>query len=202
MDESALSGQLYPPFSRNGFMRRRHLMVFALLAIAVPAGSRAQTPAMTNDLIKTVNDVEQKLVGLANAMSAEQWNWRPAQGVRSVHEVLMHVAADNYFIPAAMGVAAPAETKITGSDYPAVQAFESQKLSREATIAELKTSFEHMRKAMASFPESRMNDPLKIFGQDFTVRSFLILGTTHLHEHLGQMIAYARTNNVKPPWSR
>jgi hypothetical protein len=24
---------------------------------------------------------------------------------------------------------------------------------------------------------------------------------THLHEHLGQMIAYARTNGVKPPWS-
>jgi hypothetical protein len=26
--------------------------------------------------------------------------------------------------------------------------------------------------------------------------------TTHLHEHLGQLIAYARSNNVTPPWSK
>lgn len=25
--------------------------------------------------------------------------------------------------------------------------------------------------------------------------------TTHLHEHLGQAIAYARSNGVTPPWS-
>jgi hypothetical protein len=25
---------------------------------------------------------------------------------------------------------------------------------------------------------------------------------THLHEHLGQLIAYARMNNVVPPWSK
>jgi hypothetical protein len=24
---------------------------------------------------------------------------------------------------------------------------------------------------------------------------------SHLHEHLGQSIAYARTNGVAPPWS-
>jgi uncharacterized damage-inducible protein DinB len=182
---------------------RRFLLTAAVIAtLAVPTASSAQTPAMTGDLIKAVNDVEQKLVGLGNALSAEQWNWRPGQGVRSVQEVLLHVAADNYFIPAAMGVAAPAATKITATDFAAVQAFEGQKLSRDATIAELKTSFEHLRKAMSSFPESRMNEQIKVFGQDFTVRSFLILATTHLHEHLGQMIAYARTNNVKPPWTR
>jgi uncharacterized damage-inducible protein DinB len=182
-------------------MRRHAFPVLLLLALVAPEAS-AQTPALTNDLIKTVNEAEQKFIGLGNALSAEQWNWRPGPGVRSVQEVLLHIAADNYFIPAAMGVAAPAATKITATDFAAMQAFEGQKLSREATIAELKTSFEHLRKAMASFPESRMNDPIKVFGQDFTTRAFLILATTHLHEHLGQMIAYARTNNVKPPWSR
>ena len=29
-----------------------------------------------------------------------------------------------------------------------------------------------------------------------------ILATTHLHEHLGQAIAYARANGVVPPWSK
>ena len=43
---------------------------------------------------------------------------------------------------------------------------------------------------------------MKLFGQPFTMQSAWVLGTTHLHEHLGQLIAYARTNGVKPPWSQ
>ena len=35
-----------------------------------------------------------------------------------------------------------------------------------------------------------------------TRQGFWILATTHLHEHLGQAIAYARSNGVVPPWSR
>jgi uncharacterized damage-inducible protein DinB len=34
-----------------------------------------------------------------------------------------------------------------------------------------------------------------------TVRGALLLATTHMHEHLGQSIAYARTIGVVPPWS-
>ena len=71
-----------------------------------------------------------------------------------------------------------------------------------ATIAELTSSFDHLKRAMAQVPASRLNETMKVFGQDFTVRSFLLLATTHLHEHLGQMIAYARSNGVVPPWSR
>jgi uncharacterized damage-inducible protein DinB len=182
-------------------MRRYAIAAAALLTFSATA-LHAQTPTLTNDLIKDINEVEEKLVSLANTLNATQWNWRPAEGVRSVHEVLMHVAADNYFIPAAMGVAAPAKTGITATDYPAVQKFESQKPSREATVAELKASFEHLRTAMKTFPQARMEDKLKVFGQDFTVQGMLVMTATHLHEHLGQMIAYARSNNVKPPWSR
>lgn len=39
-----------------------------------------------------------------------------------------------------------------------------------------------------------------MFGQSFTMQQGWIMATTHLHEHLGQMIAYARSNGVKPPW--
>src|ERR1044072_76860 len=33
-----------------------------------------------------------------------------------------------------------------------------------------------------------------------TRQGFWILATTHLHEHLGQAVAYARSNGVVPPW--
>lgn len=181
----------------------RRTLAIATLLVAFTAPLHAQAPTtLTGDLLKDINDVEEKLVALANALTDEQYKWRPGEGVRSVHEVIMHVAADNYFIPAAMGVPAPAATKITATDYAAVQAFEALKPDKAATIAELRASFAHVKKALGDMPEARMSEPLKVFGQDFTVRGFMVLTATHLHEHLGQMIAYARVNGVKPPWSR
>lgn len=173
-----------------------------MLALGAPA-AKAQAPAtLKGDLLKSVNEIEQKMTGLATALSEAQYDWRPCEGVRSVREVLLHVAADNYFLPAAMGVAAPAATKITATDYAAVQAFESQKLDRTAIAAELKASFDHLEKAIEAVPDTKMDEKIQIFGQEFTTRGLLVLTTTHLHEHLGQMIAYARVNGVKPPWSR
>lgn len=191
-----------PDYNRNnrGIMGRK--IVATLVVIAALGAGRAQAQTLQADLAKTTSEAEDKLIALANAFTAEQLSWRPAPGVRSVQEVLLHVAADNYFIPAAMGVAAPAATKITATDFAAVQAFEKQQLNREATIAALRTSFTHLRSAMNGVPSEKLSETISVFGQSFTRQQFLILTSTHLHEHLGQLIAYARSNNVKPPWSR
>jgi hypothetical protein len=42
---------------------------------------------------------------------------------------------------------------------------------------------------------------LSVFGSSMTGLDLWVLTTTHLHEHLGQLIAYARSNGVVPPWS-
>ena len=41
-----------------------------------------------------------------------------------------------------------------------------------------------------------------IHTQGWSRQRAMLLTVTHLHEHLGQMIAYARSNNIAPPWSR
>lgn len=180
----------------------RTLVVPAALAMMLTLPLHAQVAgSLTADLVKDLSQVESKLVGLAKAMTADQYKWRPGEGVRSVGEVFLHVAADNYFLPAAMGMAAPASTGITGDEYTAVMAFEKQQLGRDAIIAELESSFAHLKKSLGEMPRERMRESVSVFGQDFTIREFMILATTHVHEHLGQMIAYARTNGVVPPWS-
>ncbi|MBA3341944.1 MAG: hypothetical protein H0T48_08910 [Gemmatimonadaceae bacterium] len=50
--------------------------------------------------------------------------------------------------------------------------------------------------------DANLNQNIKFFGQDWSRQRAMILTVTHLHEHLGQLIAYARSNNVTPPWSR
>jgi hypothetical protein len=135
-------------------------------------------------------------------MPESGWNWRPGTGVRSTGEVVQHIAADNWFIPASLGTAAPAASGIKTGDYASVQAYEGRKMDRATVMAEMEQSFAFLRKAMTDTPAAKMNENVSVFGQTFTRQQMWILATTHLHEHLGQLIAYARSNNVVPPWSR
>jgi uncharacterized damage-inducible protein DinB len=170
------------------------------LAAAVPAA--AQAPNVVADLVADVAETEKKFMGLANAIPADKWDWRPGAGVRSVGEVLKHVAADNYLIPAGLGHTPDAATGIKGDDYKTAVAYEARKMDKAQTIAELQKSFAFLKKSMEATSPAKLGDPVKLFGSPFTMQRAWILGTTHLHEHLGQLIAYARSNNVKPPWSQ
>jgi uncharacterized damage-inducible protein DinB len=172
---------------------------FALLC-AVPAA--AQSGTITADLLADVSEVEKKFMDLAKAIPADKFDWRPGTGVRSIGEVVRHVAADNYLIPAGLGFAADASTGIKGDDYKTALTFEAKKSTKDQSIADLEKSFAHLKKSMQATPAAKMGDQVKLFGQPFTMQRAWILGTTHLHEHLGQLIAYARTNSVKPPWSQ
>ena len=179
----------------------RALVAATALALAVPCGAQQRAGVM-GDLATDVAQVEEKLVGLARAMPASKQGWRPAPGVRSVGEVFMHVAADNYLMPSAVGIAPDPATGIKPAEYATVTAYENRRVPRDSMLASLQQSFAHLKKAMADTPDARLDERVKFFGQDMSVRQVWVVTTTHLHEHLGQAIAYARTNGVVPPWTR
>jgi uncharacterized damage-inducible protein DinB len=179
-------------------MRFRALTFAAALAVAAPLSAQGLMGEMHSD----VNEVQKKLVDLAKAMPESDYNWRPGPGVRSVGEVFLHVASDNYLIPIMMGMPAPADTRISATDMKSVEAFEKQKLSKDQIVAALEASFVHLHKAMGLTTDANLNEKVKFFGQDWTRQKAMVLTVTHLHEHLGQSIAYARSNGVVPPWSR
>jgi uncharacterized damage-inducible protein DinB len=185
-------------------MRRtvRLATLFAFMLVAsLPLGAQ-KGQGLMGDIMKDIGDVETKVVGLARALPAAAYDWRPAPGVRSTGEVLMHVAADNYFLPALMGAAAPAETGINGKEFKTAVAFEQRKMTRDQIIAELEKSFAFMKTAATATTDAKLEAPLEAFGQQTTTRRMWLSTATHLHEHLGQLIAYARSNNVTPPWSK
>jgi hypothetical protein len=172
------------------------------LVTFVAATASAQSRGVMADLVKDVTEVEGKIVGLANAIPESAWAWRPGPGVRSVGEVFTHVAADNYFMPAALGTAPSADVAISGTDYKTVGVYEGKTRTRAQIIAEVQRSFGFLKTAMAAAPAEKIDAPMKIFGTETTARATWISTTTHLHEHLGQLIAYARSNKVVPPWSK
>ena len=171
-------------------------------ALAAPAAAQTPSPAQSGlmgDLLKDVSEAKGKIVGLAKAMPEAAWDWRPGPGVRSTKEVFVHLTGDNYFIPVGAGSTAPAASGI-GEDYKTVEAFEKRTRTREQVIAELDASFAFLEQQMTATTDAKLATPSK--WPKTSTRQLWIAATTHLHEHLGQLIAYARSNKVTPPWSK
>jgi hypothetical protein len=177
--------------------------ILALVACAEPAvrvdvsGSAAGLEL--GDLEATVRTLQEKLTSLAAAMPEEDLNWRPMDGVRSVGEVYVHIAADNWYVPALLGWQAPAETGVT-SDGATFQAYQSRTMERDELLRALDASFEFLLASMADSADDLAREVT--LGTPTTVGDVWIRATVHLHEHLGQSIAYARMNEIVPPWSR
>ncbi|MGH7717809.1 MAG: DinB family protein, partial [Gemmatimonadaceae bacterium] len=177
----------------------RAVVLATAFSFAVPTLG-AQTPAaaatpLQGELVRDINVLERKYVGLAEAVPADKLTWRPAEGVRSIAEVLNHVAGATYFLARVGSMHVPANAP------PNEALGQMEKVTDRARIVEaLKRSFADARTIVTSTPAADLDKPIKMFGQDHTVRSAMLMMVTHMHEHLGQAIAYARANNVKPPW--
>jgi len=190
-------------------MNRSRVLPLVLVVLAAcstqnaePASGGATAAASVGaDLLTDLGTVEKKIVDLAGAIPEDKYDWRPGEGVRSVREVLLHVGSDNYLLPAMIGFTPDPATGIVGSDYNTAVAFEHRALSKDSVIAELQRSFVFVKQSLQETTASRMGEPVTMFGSQFTGQSAWILAVTHMHEHLGQLIAYARTNGVVPPWS-
>jgi len=50
--------------------------------------------------------------------------------------------------------------------------------------------------------DSDLKTNVKMFGRDTTKQGAALMLLFDQHEHLGQSIAYARSNSVVPPWSK
>ena len=152
------------------------------LAQAQPAGIQA---AFGKDAA-TLSD---KFTGLARVMSGK-YDWKPGQGVRSIGDVFNLIVKENGMLAGVLSGAPNTEAK-------PVPITDPEKL-QEA----LKASYVNLQKAITGLSDQDLQAPVKLFGRDMTKLGALMLILEDQHEHLGQSIAYARSNGVVPPWSK
>jgi len=134
-----------------------------------------------------------RVASLAEAIPAEKYNWSPSEGVRSVSGVIAHVTGANYFFSMMIGF--PAEGVNP-------QSFEQTEMSKEEAITSLKASYDQLIKAGKSISDEALEEMVDFpNGQKFSKRSVMFIAMGHVSEHMGQMIAYARSNDITPPWS-
>jgi hypothetical protein len=75
-------------------------------------------------------------------------------------------------------------------------------LSRDEVISELGSAFDHLIGVVRGMNDSERMTESSYFGREMPVHANILISMADMHEHLGQLIAYARTNHVVPPWSR
>jgi uncharacterized damage-inducible protein DinB len=147
-----------------------------------PAGLQA---ALANDA-GTLSD---KFTGLARVMSG-RYDWKPAPGVRSVADVFNLIVKENGLLAGVL------------SGAPNTGAPPAPITDPEQVQEALRASYVSLQEAITGLSDDDLLTTVKLFGRDWKKHEAVLYILEDQHEHLGQSIAYARSNGVVPPWSR
>ncbi len=113
--------------------------------------------------------------------------------VSSVEEVYTHIARYNFYYPQnSLGIPAPEDID--------VENIESIR-GKEEVVAILERSIEYLKESVEEMPASKLEEKTELYGRTVNGQAVLMQLITHMSEHVGQSIAYARMNGVIPPWS-
>lgn len=177
-------------------MKRLRLLLSAggLLAALTASAETAFETAFRTSLLRSFDEATTKILRLAEAFPEETYGWKPMEGVNSVRDVLVHVTETHYALAERLGAKAPASVER--------KRLREQMTTKPAAIAATRRSIEFMRTVLADVPAAELVPEVSVFGSPAPRLRVALLPIDHAHEHLGQLIAYARMNRIAPPWSR
>jgi uncharacterized damage-inducible protein DinB len=158
------------------------------VALMVPL-AQAQPAKIQTAFGQDAGTLSDKFTGLAHVM-AGKYDWKPGQGVRSVADVFNLIVTENGMLAGAL------------SGAPNAGASPAPITDPEKMQEALKASYANLQKTITGLSDDDLQTRVKLFGEDMTKQDALMLILEDQHEHLGQSIAYARTNGVVPPWSK
>jgi uncharacterized damage-inducible protein DinB len=172
--------------------------VFDVELLGVKAAA-AQPPA-GSDLSLPLAELEAHITALAKAVPEEKYSWKPAEGVRSFQQVFLHIAYANQLL---LNIAqnssdADAEKKLSDEE----EKKEAAPATKDQVVQALTDSFTAIHRMLDRARPNTLTRPADLFGKATTTNGVLIDLETHMAEHLGQAIAYARMNGIVPPWSK
>ena len=167
------------------------------LLLALPSSAATQVAPVGKgfraEYLAELTVAEDHLVRLAEAIPADKYSWRPAEGVRSVSEIILHIAGSNFNLPRVLGLA-PADGMVR-ADY------DRSLKEKAAVVSALRESFVLLRAGLAQLSDTDADKTLPWFDGSNTYRGVLYFMARHTGEHTGQLIAYARFIGVVPPWN-
>ena len=109
-----------------------------------------------------------------------------------VAEVYMHLARYNFmYLDENLGIASPIP-------YADLESIRDKERVREIFAR----SVDHVNASAAAMTEAALDAETRLYGREVPGWAVLFQLLSHMNEHVGQSVAYARMNDVAPPWSR
>ena len=170
-----------------------HAGIVAMPAQTPGTDSTAPSYDMKAQALLDLQTVNKKCVALAQAVPSEKLTWRPSPDSRSFAEVFLHVAGERYSILNMMG-ATPPEGFKAGE-------FEKSTTDKDRIVGDLNDSWDFASKAINGMNNADFAKLLPKLGPQANEGDVVYILVTDAHEHLGQLIAYARQNGIVPPWT-
>jgi uncharacterized damage-inducible protein DinB len=168
------------------------------VALTTSVSAQSTPPNFLGEFEGQFGASSSKLVALAEAIPASSYAWSPGEGVASVGRVYLHIARYNYMYPHEnMGRPTP----VSPEEYRRWEDSAGQ-MSKEEVVQILTASMEYVRDVARGMDASDLGTETTLYGRQVGEWAVLLQLVTHMNEHLGQSIAYARMNGVAPPWSR
>jgi hypothetical protein len=173
---------------------RKFGMVMAglLVGCGVCVGQEATPGPVANPVTTTVKVLltryEKNMVAAADSMPAEKYVYKPTPEMNSFGHVVMHIAQTNYGLCAKISGQTAPEFKLTDAD------------GKDKLVAGLKASFEYCSAGLAGVDDSKLSDPMTLFGRLQTSRAgALIILTDDWFDHYAGQAIYLRLNGILPP---
>jgi hypothetical protein len=180
------------------------LICLACILNASALAMRAQAPNDSTDstppsydmkaqALLDLQGVNKKCVELDNAVPSDKLTWRPSPDARSFAEVFLHVAGERYGILSMMGANPPAGFN--------AREFEKSTTEKDRIVEDLNQSWDFANKTINGMSNADFAKPLPKLGPQANDGDVVYILIADAHEHLGQLIAYARQNGIVPPWT-
>lgn len=169
----------------------KKLFTLAMTVMALQGFSQGQ---FQQETAGSVSFASGQIMMLAQAIPADKYAWTPQTGVRTAAQVCAHIISANYFFASKLGAKIPDGVK--------VETLEADLKTKEAIASELKRSFELVIAAIRNTPDASLKTKVEFpFPGEYTQMTACLIEMAHANEHLGQLIAYARSNGIVPPWN-
>jgi len=178
----------------------------ALLALALPIGLAAQTPApgpqanpITGVFRGRTMALQRNLAQAFDSIPEAKFSYKPTPAQLSIGFIAAHLANDNYFFCNQFG-----EQKATRPEKDTATP-DSVKATwpKADLVAKLKESFDFCEKAFAQLDDAKLADQVTMtFGGNSrqVPRAQMVLGhVIDMADHYSQIANYMRLNNMIPP---
>jgi uncharacterized damage-inducible protein DinB len=164
---------------------------------AQTAGNSTDSTAPSYDMkgqaLLDLQAMNKKCVDLIEALPSDKLTWRPSPDTRSFAEVFLHVAGERYQILSLMGAAAPAGFKAAE--------YEKSTTDKDRIVEDMNQSWDFTNKAINGMSNADFAKLLPKLGPQANEGDVVYMLVVDAHEHLGQLVAYARQNGIVPPWT-